>query len=125
MTSQSKAPDPVLHELSEALFCSGEYVRHWSMATLSPIFKKGDATNLDNYRAIAVGSVLGKLYAVILDTRLSVCAEKNGWRAEGQAGFRVGRSTVDHVLVLRHLIRIYSEEWESPLCLLCRFSQGL
>ena len=58
----------------------------------------------DNYRAIAVGSVLGKLYAVILDTRLSVCAEKNGWRAEGQAGFRAGKSTVDHVFVLRHLI---------------------
>ena len=71
---------------------------------MSPIFKKGDAANLDNYRAIAVGSVLGKLYAVILDTRLFVCAEKNGWRAEGQAGFRAGKSTVDHVFVLRHLI---------------------
>ena len=95
---------PVLFDLYQALFSSGEFVRKWSMATLSPIFKKGDAANLDNYRAIAVGSVLGKLYAVILDTRLSVCAEKNGWRAEGQAGFRAGKSTVDHVFVLRHLI---------------------
>jgi hypothetical protein len=88
----------------QALFSSGEFVRQWAMATLSPIFKKGDASNLDNYRAIAVGSVLGKLYAVILDTRLSVCAENSGWRAEGQAGFRPGKSTVDHVFVLRHLI---------------------
>ena len=95
---------PVLFDLYQALFSSGEFVRKWSMATLSPIFKKGDAANLDNYRAIAVGSVLGKLYAVILDTRVSVCAEKNGWRAEGQAGFRAGKSTVDHVFVLRHLI---------------------
>jgi hypothetical protein len=59
------------------------------------VFKKGDASSLDNYRAIAVGSVLGKLYAVILDARLSVCAERSHWRAEGQAGFRAGKSTVD------------------------------
>ena len=74
------------------------------MATLRPIFKKNDAANLDNFRAIAVGSVLGKLYAVILDTQLSVCAENHGWRAEGQASFRAGKSIVDHVFVLRHLI---------------------
>jgi len=95
---------PVLHLLYQALFASGMYVRSWSMATLSAVFKKGDATNLDNYRAIAVGSALGKLYAVLLDARLSRCAETNQWRAEGQAGFRVGKSTTDHVFVLRHLI---------------------
>jgi len=95
---------PVLHSVFHALFTSGEYVRSWSLASLTPVFKKGDASDLDNYRAIAVGSLLGKLYAVLLDARLSVCAEKHKWRAEGQAGFRVGKSTVDHVFVLRYLI---------------------
>jgi hypothetical protein len=37
----------------------------WSRATPSPILKMTDATNLHNCRAIAVGSVLGKVYAVI------------------------------------------------------------
>jgi hypothetical protein len=87
------------------------------MATLSPILKKGDASNLDNYRAIAVGSVLGKLYAVILDTRLSVCAENSGWRAEGQAGFRPGKSTVDHVFVLRHLIESTQRSIPTRCCI--------
>ena len=68
------------------------------------VFKKGDATSLDNYRAIAIGAVFGKLYSVLLDTRMSNVAEKEGWRAEGQAGFRPEKSTVDHVFVLRHLI---------------------
>ena len=67
------------------------------------VFKKGDATSLDNYRAIAIGAVFGKLYSVLLDTRMSNVAEKEGWRAEGQAGFRPEKSTVDHVFVLRHL----------------------
>ena len=95
---------PILHKLFNALFTSGEYVREWSLASLTAVFKKGDAADLDNYRAIAVGAVLGKLYSVLLDTRLSVAAEKHGWRAEGQAGFRPKKSTVDHVFVLRQLI---------------------
>lgn len=95
---------PVLVALFQQLFSHGLYVRSWSSATLSPVFKKGDATNLDNYRAIAVGSVFGKLYAVLLDARLSVCAERHNWRAEGQAGFRPGKSTSDHIFVLRHLV---------------------
>jgi len=45
---------PVLHSLFGTLFKNGEYVRSWSLASLTPIFKKGDATDLDNYRAIAV-----------------------------------------------------------------------
>ena len=97
---------PVLHELYGALFGNGQYVREWSMASLTAVFKKGDATSLDNYRAIAIGAVFGKLYSVLLDTRMSVVAEKEGWRAEGQAGFRPEKSTVDHVFVLRHLIEV-------------------
>jgi hypothetical protein len=95
---------PVLRQIYQSLFSQGHYVRDWSSASLSAVFKKGDATCLDNYRAIAVGAVMGKLYAVLLDCRMSSCAEKSGWRAEGQAGFRAGKSTVDHVFVLRHLI---------------------
>ena len=72
------------------------------MASLTAVFKKGDATSLNNYRAI--GALFGKLYSVLLDTRMSTVAEKEGWRAEGQAGFRPEKSTVDHVFVLRHLI---------------------
>jgi len=110
---------PVLHQLYNALFTSGKYVRDWSSAAPSAVFKKGDASSLDNYRAIAVGSVFGKLYAVILDARLSVCAEKNGWRAEGQAGFRAGKSTVDHVLVLRHMIEATQLERPGGILFCC------
>lgn len=40
----------------------------------------------------------------MLESRLSAAAEKHGWRAEGQAGFRPDKSTVDQVFILRHLI---------------------
>jgi hypothetical protein len=49
---------PVLHQLYATLFANGQYVREWSKALLTAVFKKGDATSLDNYRAIAIGAVL-------------------------------------------------------------------
>jgi hypothetical protein len=52
--------------------------------------------------AIAVGSVLGKFKAVTLDAQYVLRRMDGG--AEGQAGFRAGKSTVDHALVLRHMI---------------------
>lgn len=95
---------PYLTCLFNHVFKSGQYPSQWSKATISPVYKKGDASDLDNYRGIAVGSLLGKLYAVLIDNRLSKHAEQHSWRAEGQAGFRPKRSTIDHVFVLRHLI---------------------
>lgn len=95
---------PVLHAVLNAVFVSGEYPSAWSAATLSAVFKKGDPDDLDNYRGIAVGPALGKLFSMVLNSRLDVHAEGYGLRADGQAGFRKGRRTTDHVFVLRHLV---------------------
>lgn len=95
---------PILHTLLKNIFCSGRYPEGWSAAALTAVYKKGEAENLNNYRGIAVGNVLGKLFGSVLNTRLDAYAERIGARAEGQAGFRKGRSTIDHVFVLRHLI---------------------
>ena len=95
---------PVLHAVLNAVFESGVYPPEWSAATLSAVFKKGDPDDLNNYRGIAVGPALGKLFSMVLNSRLDVHAEMYGWRADGQAGFRKDRRTTDHVFVLRHLV---------------------
>ena len=71
---------------------------------IHPIFKAGAKGNLSNYRGITVTPVLSKLFAMILEARLSEWAECSGIRADGQAGFRKGHRTVDHVYTLRALI---------------------
>jgi hypothetical protein len=68
------------------------------------VFKRGDPADLDNYRGIAVGCALGKIYSLVLHARLSAWSEDGGHRARGQAGFRHGKRTADHVFVLKHLI---------------------
>ncbi len=60
----------------------------WPVSAITPILKPGDQANPDNYRGIAVATVLGMLYASLLYSRLSFWAESNGLRAVGQAGFR-------------------------------------
>ena len=67
---------------------------------IHPIFKAGPS----NYRGITDTPVLSKLFAMILEARLSEWAECSGIRADGQAGFCKGHRTVDHVYTLHALI---------------------
>lgn len=66
--------------------------------------EKGDPALLDNCQGIVVGSVLGKLFSLVLRKRLDVWVERPGVLGSGQAalaGFRNGECTNNHVLVLR------------------------
>ncbi|KAI3430927.1 hypothetical protein D9Q98_009336 [Chlorella vulgaris] len=49
------------------------------------------------------GHILGKLYALAINTRLNTWLETQGLRARGQAGFRQGYRTVDNCFILRAL----------------------
>jgi hypothetical protein len=42
-----------------------------SIGVVHALFKRGDASKFDNYKGIIVGLVLAKLFAMILDKRLS------------------------------------------------------
>jgi hypothetical protein len=100
-------PGDVLHDLCDLLnaaFSSSSVPVNWCATYLSAVFKKGDPSLLDNYRGIAVGSAVGKVFSLVLHKRLSEWSETNGCRARGQAGFRDGCRTCDHVFVLKHLI---------------------
>jgi hypothetical protein len=90
--------------LFNAAFSGGTVPVGWCSAYVSAVFKRGDPSMLDNYRGIAVGSVVGKLFSLVLHSRMSAWSEAAGLRAEGQAGFRDGKRTCDHVFVLKHLI---------------------
>ena len=97
----------VLHDLTcllRAAFEAGDVPPCWGSCFLSAVFKKGDPTVLDNYRGIAVGSAVGKVFSLVLHARLNGWAEDQGLRATGQAGFREGKCTNNHIFVLKHLI---------------------
>ncbi len=87
------------------LVFTGAYPHEWSVSALTAIPKaKGDPNNMDDYRGIAVGNALARLYSTLLMQRMDDWAETHERRAKGQAGFRRARSTVDNIIVLQHAI---------------------
>ena len=95
---------PVLATLFTAVFRSGRVPREWLLGAITAIHKKNDPGDPNNYRGITVGHVLGKLYALMLNCRLTAWTEDSGVRARGQAGFRQGFRTTDNCFVLRAVV---------------------
>jgi hypothetical protein len=96
---------PYLTCAFNCVLCGCVYPASWGEAALVHVPKpRQDPSVLDNYRCIAVGPALGKLFSMVMLCRMDEWAEGCGARAHGQAGFRRGRRTMDNVFVLRHLI---------------------
>ncbi len=75
-----------------------------STGVIHALHKDGDALQFENYRGSTMGPVLAKVFAMILEARLSNSAEERGLRARGQASFRKDFHTMDNLYILRTLI---------------------
>lgn len=82
-----------------------EIPEEWKTAILVPLHKKGKVSEVKNYRGIALLPTAYKIYTEIIRKRLEKEVEDKGLLPEGQAGFRRGRSTMDNVYILNHLIQ--------------------
>jgi hypothetical protein len=69
---------------------------------------------MDDYRGIAVGQSIAKLFSITLLRRIDRWAEDQSRRASGQAGFRHGRGTSDNAFIMNHLIEKYTHR-KKPL----------
>ena len=86
---------------------SGYYPWHTSIIT--PIYKSGNPFSPDNYRAIAVGSCMGKLFSSILLERLLHFKKLYCPDPKEQLGFSKGAQTNDHVFTLKTVIDKYTK----------------
>ena len=78
----------------------------WSEGTVTPIFKKGDKCDTNNYRGIVILSNIGKLFSKLVNFRLTKWFNENKSINESQFGFRENRSTTDCIFILNGLIDI-------------------
>lgn len=76
----------------------------WNSSIITPLLKSGDKHNPDNYRAIAVGSCLGKTFSSILLKRLLLFRQNFCPDPPSQLGFCKGAQTNDHILSLKTVI---------------------
>ena len=84
------------------------------------IYKRGDTESVGNYRGISLLCTAYKWYAKILRIKLKEEVEKKNIIPETQTGFRKGRSTMDNIFVLNHLIQ-KSKRRERKVYALCGF----
>ena len=72
-----------------------------SKMIIIPFHKKGDKLYAANYRSIALLSILGKIFCILLMNRCSHIIESS--MNDSQFGFRPGRGTTDVIFSKRKL----------------------
>ena len=82
------------------------YPEFWANGCVTPVFKKGNNTDTNNYRGITVLSCIGKLFTRLLNDRLNKWAESESVLTESQFGFRKSRGTTECIFILKGLIDI-------------------
>lgn len=90
-----------LRELFQNCLNSGEVPPEWKLSYMSTIHKKGSKEVCDNYRGIAVMSTISRIYGKIIKAKIE--HEYADSEAEEQAGFRAGRSTIDHLFCITQI----------------------
>ena len=73
----------------------------WVESIITPLHKKGNKSDPDNYRAIAVSSVIGKLFSTILLDRLIKYRLKFNPDPPNQLGFTKNAQTYDHIFTMQ------------------------
>ena len=95
---------PVLAGVLDAAFTSATVPAAFNAGLVTPVYKKGSKVDVLNYRPIAVTEPIMRLYAGVLNACIVAFTEGYDLRADMQAGFRPGRSTVHQLFTLQHFI---------------------
>ena len=96
-----------IQQIFNQIFESGVYPETWSKCMIVPLHKKGDLTDVSNYRGISLLNIMSKIFSHILNERLKLWCEDNNLIPEEQAGFRKGYCTVDNIFSLNALVQKY------------------
>ena len=85
--------------------CLEHGVYPWNTTVITPIHKKGPKHDPNNYRAIAVGSSLGRVFSTIYLERLVNFRKTHCPDPPNQQGFVKSAQTSDHLLTLHTAIQ--------------------
>ena len=87
--------------------CLSHSVYPWRTSLVTPLHKKGDIYNPNNFRAKAVASNLGKLFSSILLQCLISFRQITNPDTPNQLGFCKNAQTADHVFTLTTIVNKY------------------
>ncbi len=95
---------PIFCIIMNNIYNSNITPKLWKESLLIPVFKKGNISDCNNYRGIALMSVFAKLFNRILLMRIRSVLDSK--LRINQNGFRPGRSTTQQILAMKRIIEI-------------------
>ena len=98
--------DGPLTALFNFVLNSGEYPDQWSEGIINPIHKKKSKTDPGNYRKVTVLPALGKMFDIILNSRLTTMKDIMQSYDRFQFGFKEKHGSVDNAFILDSIIEI-------------------
>ncbi len=94
--------DDIILEFCNKALVDGDIPDQWKHLNIVPVPKKGNLTKVDNYRGIALTSIVSKTLNRMILNRIKPALERI--LRINQNGFREGRSTTSHILGLRRIL---------------------
>ena len=89
---------PYISTIFNSCLTTGIFPDDWKLAKVTPIFKWGDRSDMDNYCPISVISPIAKVFERIVYNQLSSYSSENNILSQHQSGFRSFHSTVTALL---------------------------
>jgi len=115
---------PILTVIFRASYDRGEVPEDWTKATVTPVYKKGQRYNAENYRPISLTCVCCKLMEHIVTSHIMKFAESNNILYPLQHGFRKGRSCETQLLEFTDDITSNMEAGKQTDVLIMDFSKA-
>ena len=89
---------PYITTIFNCCLTTGIFPDDWKLAKVTPIFKQGDRSDMNNYRPISVISAIAKVFERIIYNQLSSYLSENNILSQYQSGFRSFHSTMTALL---------------------------
>ena len=101
---------PILARLFNHIEATAIFPSSWKSSFLVPLHKKGSPDDPDNYRGLAVGNNIGKLYTKCLNSKITKFTSENRIISPHQFGFQEDFRTSDAIFSLRSMVSLYKNE---------------
>ena len=115
---------PVISEIVNQSISTGVFPDQLKIATVIPVFKKGDPTNPSNYRPISLLPFMSKILEKIICVRLTIFFYVNLIITPHQFGFQKNLSTIDAIIHFSEIVYNGLNDKNSIICIFIDFCKA-
>merc|ERR1712002_391403 len=99
----------IIAKLFRSIMRTSSFQDSWKQANIHPVPKKGNKSDPNNYRPIAITSILSKTFETLLNKHITKHLDTHSVLNDKQYGFRKCRSTADLLIYLTNSIHLSLE----------------